>query len=392
MRIDPWFRGERTGSRPRSPRSLRVLPLFLIPFALAIAAVSAASDPAARAEAARLANRTDEAIPLYREALASKPDWAEGWFHLGALLYSRDECGEARPAFETAVSLRPDVGTGWAMLGLCEFQLGGYEKSLEHLNKASELGIDPQLRHVVTYHRGRLLLGRGEFERAQEALGTLAAEGIEDEPLLIALGQSVLRHGGFEPPTDPNTVSMLMAAGRAELLAARKQFEDAEREYRRIATEYAHVRNAHYALGRYYGATTQPEKAVAAYEQELERFPDHIPALVGIAAIKLETDPEAARAYAEKAVALNPRIPLSHYVLGSILLRIGEIDRAITELETAERSVREDPGLYFALARAYARAGRKEDAERARATFTRLQEAQRAAAERQSEGQDGEQR
>ena len=41
-------------------------------------------------------------------------------------------------------------------------------------------------------------------------------------------------------------------------------------------------------------------------------------------------------------------------------------------LETAQKLAPDEPKLYFALARAYARANRKADADRARATFTRL--------------------
>lgn len=365
-------------------RAVCLLTLLLVPPAPAFARQGApALDPAARAEAARLANRPDEAIASYRLALASNPTWAEGWFHLGTLLYSRDDCAGAGDAFARAVSLRADVGTAWAMLGLCQFQLGKHDEALESLQKAGNLGIDPQLRHVVGYHEGVLLIGRDEFERAQEVLGSLAADGVEDEALLLALGRSVLRAGGLEPPADRQARRMILAAGHAEHLAARKQFDEAGREYRRLAAGFPDVRNVHYALGRHLAATAQPEQAVAAYERELERFPDHVPALIGIAAIRRETEPSAALPYAEKAVSLNPRIPLGHYVLGSILLRTGDIERAIVELETAERSVREDPGLYFALARAYSRAGRKADAERARAVFTRLTEAQQEAARRQ---------
>jgi hypothetical protein len=38
---------------------------------------------AAEAAAAREANRLDEATGLYVKAVTIKPDWSEGWFHLG---------------------------------------------------------------------------------------------------------------------------------------------------------------------------------------------------------------------------------------------------------------------------------------------------------------------
>lgn len=367
--------------------------LSLTPFASARQEGSAAGADgvARRADAARLANRPHEAIPLYRAALASDPDWAEGWFHLGTLLYAQDDCGPAASAFERASSLAPEVGTAWVMLGLCQFQLGQHDEALASLVKGRQLGLgaDPQLRRVVQYHEGLLLLEQGEFERAQDTLGSLGAEPGEEEEVIVALGHAVLR---VRPSTtDTGDVAqrdLLIRAGRAEHLAVRKKFEESRQAYERLAADFPHVRNIHYAVGRFFASNAQPEKAVAAYERELQRFPDHVPARLGIAAIKAETDPAAALPYAEEAVGINPRIPLGHYLLGSLLLRTGgDLGRAIAALETAERSVRDDPGLYYALGRAYARAGRSEDAARAREVFERLTEAQQAAARRAPEPQ-----
>jgi predicted Zn-dependent protease len=76
--------------------------------------------------------------------------------------------------------------------------------------------------------------------------------------------------------------------------------------------------------------------------------------------------------YAEEAVKLDPKVPLGHLLLGLLLIDVGQTLRAIDELETARRALPNEPQIYFALGRAYSRAGRKADAEKARATFTRL--------------------
>ncbi len=181
----------------------------------------------------------------------------------------------------------------------------------------------------------------------------------------------------------PPSCRSIEEAGRAEQLLATKQFDRAAAAYRDLADRHRATRNVQYALGRYYVATRQPAAAVAAFEKEIVNSPDHVPARLGLAAIKKDSDPAAALAYAEQAVRLNPRIPLGHYLLGSLLLQTPDTTRAIAELELAEQSVREDPGLYYALARAYARAGRTADAERARATFRRLTDERQRAARRQ---------
>jgi predicted Zn-dependent protease len=300
-------------------------------------------------------------------------------------LYEQDDYAGAAAAFETVTALRPSEGTAWAMRGLCEYRLGRMDAALAHIRKGRALGLpdDPQLRQVVQYHEGVLLAGAGEFERAQDTLAALAASGVDSEEVTLALGCAVLRVPPADlPGADDAVRRAVVRAGHAERLAARKQLDQARAAYQALAADFPGVRHASYALGRHFVAVREPDKAVEAYAREIEAFPDHVPARLGIAAIKAASDPAGALRLAEQAVALNPRVPLGHFLLGSLLLHTPDTDRAIRELEIAEQSVREDPRLYYALSRAYARAGRRDDAARARATFLRLTEEQQRAGRR----------
>jgi tetratricopeptide (TPR) repeat protein len=288
--------------------------------------------------------------------------------------YERDDYAAAARAFARVTELDPKEGMAWAMLGLCEYQLGQPDQALAHIQKGRALGVAPdvQLRRVLQYHEAMLLAGRSEFERAQEIFGELAEAGV---------GLTVLRIRPADATAD--TDALVREAGRAEQLRVTRQFDRAAAAYRQLAASHPRTRNVQYAVGRYYVAARQPAEAVAAFEKEIANSPDHVPARLGIAAVKAETDPAAALPYAEEAVRLNPRVPLGHFLLGSLLLHTPDTARAIAELEAAEQDVREDPRLYYALARAYTRAGRTADAERARATFQRLTDERQRAARRQ---------
>ena len=154
------------------------------------------------------------------------------------------------------------------------------------------------------------------------------------------------------------------------------------RALRSLAADHPTTRNVHYALGRYFVRTEQPAPAAAAFERELAVSPDHVPARLGIAAIVLQDDPARALRLVDEAIARNPRVPLAHYLRGRLLLDRGDAAGAVPALETAERSVKDDPGVYYALSRAYAQVGRQADADRARAAFTRLNDARQASARR----------
>ena len=331
---------------------------------------------AAQAEQARSSNRIEEAIELYRKAVSVRPRWAEGWWYLGTLLYERDAFADAAVAFGQAGALSPKVGTAWVMLGLCEFKLGRYADALEHIQQGRRLGTspEPQLWHVILYHEGLLLIGKGEFERAQETLGLLSHEGVENEDLTTALGLSVLRIRFSDLLAGDSALRELVRrAGWAEYLAAQKKFDEALSEYDRLATDFPKAQGVQYSYGRFLLVSNQDEKAIAAFKREIENTPNHLPARLWIADTKFRIkDFAGGLPYAEEAAKLYPKVPLAHLLLGLLLLDTGQTARAITELKTAQRSLPDEPKIYFALGRAYARAGRKADADRARATFTRL--------------------
>lgn len=292
--------------------------------------------------------------------------------------YDRDDYAAAATAFTRLTEVTPEDGTAWAMRGLCEYRLGKADAALSHINKGRVLGIrgGDAFRNVLRYHEGVLLNGKGEFERAQETLASLAAE-TESEETVFALGMSVLRALPAELPQLPPRVALAIRhAGIAEQHVARREPDDALRAYQALSLTYPEVRNTAYALGRHLLTRREPEPAADAFMLEIKRFPDHVPARLSLAAAKSKAEPAVALRYAEEAVALNPRVPLGHYLLGSLLLDTPDTARAIAELELAAQEVTTDPGVYYALSRAYTRAGRTEDAARARKTFLRLSEGQ----------------
>src|SRR5579871_2236207 len=77
---------------------------------------------AARAQVAMSAEHVPEAIRLYGRATKLRPNWSEGWWHLGTLLFDTGRFGEARDAFAQFVTVeQKQPGPGFAMLGLTEF-------------------------------------------------------------------------------------------------------------------------------------------------------------------------------------------------------------------------------------------------------------------------------
>lgn len=332
---------------------------------------------AAEANAARESGRLDEAAELYRRALRESPRWDEGWWYLATLLYERDRYAEAAEAFARVAELQPKVGGPLAMLALCEFKLGRYDESFGHIQQARRVGVveNPELVRVLRYHEALLLVLRGDFEIAQQNLDAMAFEGVESEGLIIALGLAVLRVPALPSQVTPGArdYELVRRAGWAATLSARRNTADAQREFERLASDFPKAAHVHYAHGRYLLAHRDDEGALAAFKRELDNFPASAMAHSQIAYIQLKNKEAAAGLrHAEESVRLNERAPMGRYLLGRILFDLGENARAIQELEVARKLAPGEPKVHFALSRAYAKANRKQDADRARETFLEL--------------------
>jgi predicted Zn-dependent protease len=331
---------------------------------------------AARARDARENNRFDEAVALYRQALAQRPAWDEGWWYLATLLYERDSYAEAARAFQEAAKLQPKAGMVWAMLGLCEFETGSYVEALKHLRQGRQLGIpvdNKEMARVIRYHEGMLLLLEGDFETAQQALDSLSYEGVRSDDLITALGFSVLRIQALPNKIDPEAVTLVKRAGEAEYLSATRKFEEAQKAYAALVQDYPKTHNVQYAYGVFLLLNKEDEKAIAAFKREIENTPEHRLARLMIATTNLKNkDIAGGIPFVEASIKLYPQDPLGHYIFGRLLLESGETERAIKELESARVFYKDEPKIYYQLARAYAKVNRKDDASRAREEFLRL--------------------
>ena len=72
---------------------------------------------ARRAQVARDASRDGEAIAAYQAALALRPDWDEGLWYLGTLLYQSGRRDEADAAFGRFLERKPQPGPAGCCAG-----------------------------------------------------------------------------------------------------------------------------------------------------------------------------------------------------------------------------------------------------------------------------------
>ncbi len=336
--------------------------------------VSTLDEVTKRASEARDADHLDEAVRLYQQAVDMRPSWAEGWWYLGAILYDLDAAAEARNAFHRLVSIEPENGSAWALMGLCEFQLRDYGRGLGAIHRAHTLGLRNQeaLASVIRYQAAIVLTRFGQFDASFDVLRALAREQNGHASFIEAMGLNVLRLPLLPSEVPPDQHELVVMAGRAGYDMAARRMQEAGKAFRELIVRYPDAPNVHYAFGVYL-LNENSEAALAEFHRELQITPEHVPARLYLALELINCRRFAAGLpFAEQAVQLAPNSFGARTALGHILLEIGDTVRAIKELETGATLAPDRPVAHFALARAYARAGRKEDAARERAAFLRF--------------------
>jgi tetratricopeptide (TPR) repeat protein len=334
-----------------------------------------------QAETARQAGRLDDAVALYRQALAIKPGWPEGMWALGTSLYELEHFEDAREAFRRYIATNDKDGTAWALKGLCEYRVRNYDTALSDLLQARARGVagGQQVAEVARYHTAVLSTRIERYEQALSILSDFALESNEAPRVIEAMGIATLRLPLLPEELPGEKREIVMMAGRARYFMAARMGTAAQNAFAELINRFPETAYVHYSYGVYLLAE-QPDAAIEEFKRELKVAPQNMWAKVQIAfALIRRGDFEAAKPWAQESVAAAPTEFVARNALGQVLLETGDLDGAIREFETGVKLASDSPAMHFALARAYRRAKRTADADREQAEFTRLDRMARAA-------------
>lgn len=168
--------------------------------------------------------------------------------------------------------------------------------------------------------------------------------------------------------TAPTSIPALEMS--AEANEVQGKWDDAEKDYRKILSKSPRYPGIHFRLARLLLSRPNPgpdfqDQAKKELLQELEIDPADAGAeyVLGELARQGQDIPEAVRRFT-KATQLNPAFADAYLGLGMSLLMQKNYADAVAPLEAAAKLQPENPAVHYNLATAYARTGRKEDAER----------------------------
>jgi tetratricopeptide (TPR) repeat protein len=323
---------------------------------------------ASQAAVARRGNRIPESIELYRQAVQLHPSWVEGWWFLGTLSYATFQYSDGEAAFNEFVKLDDQRALAWSLLGLCEFETANYGPALDHLRQGLADGNDltPEVEAGVRFHYGLLLSRAGRFDLGKRELERYSRGGAHEPMLIAALGLNALHEPLLPKDVPPDRLDAVTKAGAAARFWILGEIHKAEAGFQELVSAYPTKFGVHYLYGTYL-SYSNPDGAMTEFRRELELNPANADAAAMLALLLVQAnDLSGAAPYARKAAAEQPSDALVEFAYGEVLLGTGDLRPAIARLEAAEQL---DPAAleyHMALAGAYSRVGRHQEARRER--------------------------
>ena len=367
------------GSGPASSSGTLLLLSVVCVSALPATAIGQVAPPhdndlVAQASAARMQNDVPGAIDLYSRAVQQDPKWADGWWFLGSLQYGAGAYVPARDALSRYIELTPNAGPAFALRGLCEFEIGDYRKSLIDIEHGISMGAanQPRNEQILRYHQAMILTHLGNYEGALKAYAFFAKNGINNPELLVAIGLAGLRIPLLPKQLADGQQEVASATGDAGYRFLAGDERSAAQAFESLFQRFPNALNAHFFYG-YLLFATDPDAALAEFQQELKLSPSNADANVMAAwALLMRNGAGDALPYAQKAVATDPTLPSAQLVLGRSLLETADVKGGMEHLEEALHLEPDNLETHLALAKAYSKSGRREDASRERALCLRL--------------------
>ncbi|HKV24650.1 MAG TPA: tetratricopeptide repeat protein [Candidatus Acidoferrum sp.] len=248
------------------------------------------------------------------------------------------------------------------------------EQARANLNiNASQSSKGATDENASAFSEARRLAQQGKFDDALAALQALAAAHPGMKGLAHEFGTTYYKKSDYlkaidsfkqalvENPHDDEAEQLL---GLSYYLAGRPA--EAIPALEKVQTWYASANvDASYILGICYIQTKDYPNARKAFAKMFDVGPDSAASYLFTARMLLRQDfAPVAEEYAQKAVELDPNLPLAHEVLGEIYLYHSQIEPAIAEFQ---KELKVNPGYaaaYYKLADCYSRIQKFDNAER----------------------------
>ncbi len=272
------------------------------------------------------------------DALAEHPDNSElAIAHAYLLGHHNRAWAEAADILREVTEREPNNDEAWSLLGLALRVTGDTEGARDAYRQAGELNpfrFEDRMAHIS------LLIDRGDHEEADRLLSRL--ENVDHPEVHYARARLLMHDGNSDQAVrklqqvlavNPEHIGALYMAGVAN--AQLGNLSTAEGQLRRFLSHAPGHAEASTNLAQLYLALDEPARAESLIRGVVRNHPDNMRAvnILGMALAAQGLDAETA--LYEELAGTSPDSPATRLQFGTQLLRSGELQRGIDELQNA---------------------------------------------------------
>jgi tetratricopeptide (TPR) repeat protein len=323
-------------------------------------------------------SRDADAILLFQQGLKMRPGWDEGLWYLGAIYYEQENYREARDLLRHYLARNPQKGAGWALVGMSDYKLHEYVHAREDIDRALAAGLQGSKELAgPAYYYSALLFTREERFRDSAALLYQLKDGDEgrihvDVPLEVPLGLSALGYALLPEETPADRLELARQTGAAVFARFEQRRDEAKKILLQLLKQYPGEQGLHFQYGQMLLEDHDAE-GIAEMQKALELSPSNTEPRLSLADYYLDQGQfDKALAHIDEVLIRDSASAAAYLLKGKILRASGDNSSAITQLETARKLAPAESRVLWELMRAYAAAGRKEDATRTKEELDKL--------------------
>lgn len=278
-------------------------------------------------------------------------------------------CGFSLAVLSASSDAQTQDARSAAKRGLELASKGRCREALPLLKKAAPATADKQTKYHAEMAIARCAMSLDQTQSAIEALLVLNREFPQDPEVLYIsthfYSELASRASQELAATAPNSSQAQKL--EAEAFESQGNWEKAAAQYNQILEHDPQVPEIHYRLGRILLSRNppQPDEAKKQFEQELKIDSTSASSEFMLGEIARQSGQwEEAIAHFSRASQLDQGFVEAYLALGMSLNSAGKFSDAVSPLEVYVKAQPGDPAGHYQLATAYARTGRKPEADR----------------------------
>ena len=294
------------------------------------------------------------AVEAFKKAIQIAPNCEEAYHALGRVcLIDLAKTTEAIEAFQTVIKLAPTNVRAHQMLGIAYFKRNAYQKAIQALLRAIELG--PKVQddyHHPYYDLGLVYLRQSKFDNAIRCFERAIQLNPDHIPAYYNLGNAYIRGGNVEKGTE-----------QIKKYQALKPYADSVTQLEISVQRVPEIPELWYQLGLAHAQYDRFERAIKPLEKSIALNPNNREAYNALAACYMRLNRFGKMQQACKtSVRLAPNEASAHNNLGMSYFLHGKYPEAMNAFLTAIRLDEENPKFHQNLGKMYERLGATEKA------------------------------